>query len=318
MTKPLGLVYIPQVNGLPGMEERHLAYLRREADRWDWRAAADKEDFARLLPDAEVALVWSFSAKLSDRAAKLRMLSTPSAGKELIRIAPRSGLEVRFGAFQGELMAETTLGLMLAFTRGIKDCIERKNRGWARAEVAQAMRPLRGSHAAILGFGHIGKWIGRLVKPFGVRITGVNRSDLTHPDYFEAGDAVAPLAELDSVLPDVDHLILALPGTTGTDRLVDAARLALLPRTAYVYNIGRGNALDLPALEAALKSGALAGAGLDVFPEEPLAEDAPIRDCPTAVVMPHVSAFAPNYMDLYVRELAPELRRIANNPRKLA
>ncbi len=315
MTKPLGLVFVPHVNGLPGMEERHFAYLRREAGRWEWREAADKEDFGGQLPEAEVALVWSFSSKWSDRAVKLRLLSTPSAGRELIRVTPRPGLEVRFGAFHGELMAETTLGLILAFTRGIKDCIERNNRGWARTEVAAAMRPLRGSHAAILGFGHIGKWIGRLLKPFGVRLTGVNRSNLAQPDYFEAGDRVAPLTELDAVLPDVDHFILALPGTTGTDSLVDARRLALLPCTAFVYNIGRGNAIDLAALTRALRAGALAGAGLDVFPEEPLPEDAPIRDCPTALLMPHVSAFAPNYMDLYVRELAPELRRLADADR---
>ncbi len=310
MTKPLGLVFIPEVNGLPGMLARHFAYLNREAGHWEWREAADKDDFARLLPEAEVALVWAFSAALSDRAGKLRLLSTPSAGKELVRMTPRPGLEIRFGSFHGELMAETALGMMLAFTRGIKDCLDRGNRGWARTEVSGGMRQLRGSHAAILGFGHIGKWIGRLLKPFGVRVTGVNRTDLARPDYFEAGDEVAPMERLDAILPETDHLLLALPGTTGTDALIDRRRLALLPPTAYIYNIGRGNAIDLPALTAALEAGALAGAGLDVFPQEPLPEDAPLRKSGRVIILPHVSAFAPNYLDLYLRELAPELRRL--------
>lgn len=313
MKKELGLVFLPAIAGLPGSEERHLETLAKEIPALEWKNCRDKDEFARLLPDAAAALVWSFSSELNGSAGKLRLLSTPSAGRELVRAEKRPDLKIVFGSFHGELMAETLAGMMLASVRGIRHSFAPMRAGeWPRREVGDAMRPLRGSHAVILGFGHIGKWCGRLLKPFGVRLTGVNRSSLDRPDYFGESDRVAPFADLDALLPTADHLALVLPGDTGTDGLIDGRRLALLPGHAHVYNIGRGNALDMDALCDALESGAIAGAGLDVFPEEPLPAEARIRRCPNVVLTPHVSSFAPNYLDLYVNELLPHLKGIFN------
>lgn len=111
-----------------------------------------------------------------------------------------------------------------------------------------------------------------------------------------------------AALPECDHLVAALPGEDTSATVVDAGRLALLPRGAYVYNIGRGNAIAMDALVDALRSGALGGAGLDVYDKEPLPGDHPIRTCPNVILMPHVSAFASNYMDLYLDELLPRMR----------
>lgn len=308
MTKHLGLAYLPDASGLPGFEPRHIERLTSEAPSLDWRSCRDKEEFARLLPEAGAALVWAFSSKLED-TANLRLVSTPAAGRELIRVKPQPGLEIVHGAFHGELMAETLVGMMLASVRGIRHSFDAmREGGWPRVEIGQAMRPLRGSHALILGFGHIGKWAGRMLKPFGVRLTGVNRSNLTRPEYFSVADEVIPLSRLDAALAGADHLVMVLPGDTGSDNIIDARRLSLLPPHAHVFNIGRGNSLDLNALAAAIMSGRLAGAGLDVYPEEPLPADAPIRDCPRTILLPHTSAFAPNYMDLYLDELIPKLK----------
>lgn len=307
MKDNLGIVYLPAANGLPGAEKRHIERLRRDFPVLDWRLCPEKEEVPPLLPRARAALVWSFSSAWNDLSPHLRLLSTPAAGRELIRARPRPGLAIRFGSFHGELMAETVVGMMLAFCRGIKDCLDRGRSGWPRTEVGGAMRQLRGSHAVVLGFGNIGKWVGRLLKPFGVRVTGVNRTDLTRPDYFTADDAVVGIENLDGLLPAADHLVLVLPAGDGTTDIIDARRLALLRPDAYIYNVGRGNAIDIDALAAALRSGAVKGAGLDVFPEEPLPEESPIRSCPNALILPHVSAFAPNYLDLYLDELSPVL-----------
>ncbi|MCD8140813.1 MAG: hypothetical protein LUE17_13720 [Planctomycetaceae bacterium] len=308
--KNLGLVFLPPVNGLPGMEERHVAALRQRVPSVDWRVCADKDETASLLPDAVAALVWAFSSSWNGKAGNLRLIATPAAGRDWIHATPRDGLEILFGHYHGELMAETVLGLMLAFTRGIKDSLDRRGEVWPRVEVGSAMRPLRGSHAVIVGFGNIGKWVGRLLAPMGVRVTGVNRSNLDRPDSFRPDDRVIRLDELDSVLPEADHLVMVLPGDTGTDKLLDARRIGLLRPDAYVYNIGRGNAIDLDALTAALREGRLAGAGLDVYPEEPLPTDAPIRSCPRTILLPHVSAFGPTYFDLWMKELLPALEGI--------
>ena len=91
---------------------------------------------------------------------------------------------------------------------------------------------------------------------------------------------------------------------TGTDRLIDAARLARLPRHAVLYNVGRGNCIDEAALARALQTGTLRGACLDVFAREPLAPDSPLAaDLPGLVRMPHASAFADAYMDRFMDEV---------------
>ncbi|MDR1519280.1 MAG: hydroxyacid dehydrogenase [Planctomycetota bacterium] len=310
-SKQKALIWLPGPDGLPSLGEAGVSRLEREAPAFAWKRVADKDGFLAELPGAVVALTWRFRRDWLASAPDLRLVSTPAAGREWLEIRSGPGLTVWFGGFHGIFMAETVAGLILAFVRGIKASIDCAARGeaWPRKNVHSLMRPLRGARVVILGFGRVGKWIGRLLKPFGVGLAGVNRSDFSRPSYFDAGDAVHPLERLDDLLPTADHLVLALPNDAGSDRIMDARRLALLPRNAYIYNIGRGNAIDQPALVASLESGALAGAGLDVFELEPLPADDPILRAPNLIALPHVSAFAPGYMDAYLDEFLERLRR---------
>ena len=111
------------------------------------------------------------------------------------------------------------------------------------------------------------------------------------------------------MLPRADHLVAFLPSGPGTDRLLDARRLALLPPGAFLYNFGRGNAIDEDALAEALRAGRLGGAVLDVFRTEPLPADSPLRSAPRCHLYPHASAFAPDYLDLCFEELAERMTR---------
>lgn len=300
-----------ECNLLPSPGEKALERLRAEAPGIDWTVCRDEGRFVAELADSHVAVVWRFPREWLDKAPALETVATPSAGHELIGAQAGPKLHVLFGAFHGRVMAETVAGMILALTRGIKATLDRQEREpWPRNEVAATMRMVRGSRAVVLGFGNIGKWIGRVLRGLGVDIAGVNRTDLSRPGYFGERDSVHTLAELDRLLPTADHLVLALPGGGGTDALIGAERLALLPPGAGVYNVGRGNAIDVPALVAALRSGRLAGAGLDVYPQEPLAADSPLRQCPNIILMPHVSAFGPEYFDLYFDDLLPRLETL--------
>jgi phosphoglycerate dehydrogenase-like enzyme len=271
-----------------------------------------ESSFLRALPKAEAVVTWAFRQEWFARAPALRCVLSSAAGRDFFKLDPPPGVAVRYGTFHGALMAETVVGLMLAFNRGVVDAYRRQCAGelWPREALYGKVRLLRGSHAVIVGFGHIGGAIGRLLKPFGVRVTGVRRSpQAPAPDWFEAGDAVRDVAELDRVLPQADHLILVLPSDTGTDNLIDARRLALLPARSVVYNVGRGNCLDERALARALKAGALRGACLDVFKEEPLTGASPLgKDLPGLVRLPHASAFDDTYMDLFLDEVIGYLR----------
>ena len=115
---------------------------------------------------------------------------------------------------------------------------------------------------------------------------------------------------LDRVLPDTDHLVLCLPASPGTEGILDDRRLQLLPAHAGIYNVGRGNAIDEQALASWLASHPLAAACLDVFREEPLAADSPLRSLPNCLLLPHLSAIAPDFLDLFVEELIPRLSAV--------
>ncbi|MCC8189125.1 MAG: D-2-hydroxyacid dehydrogenase, partial [Planctomycetes bacterium] len=209
MTDRIAL-YLPTGQELPGIEPRHLERLRRAEPGMVWEAFEDREAFLRALPASRAVAVWGFKAEWLERAPTLALISTPAAGRDWIQAEPRPGLAVRFGTFHGEFIGETVLGLMLCFCRGIKASLDRQaEEPWPRGAVAAGMRPLRGSTAVIVGFGNIGKWIGRLLRPLGVTVIGVNRTDLARPEYFTAADRVVPAADLETVLPGADHLVLA-------------------------------------------------------------------------------------------------------------
>ena len=295
------------------MRARHVARLREAYPKatvtWCRSAAA----FLRALPKAQVAVTWAFRQEWFARAPLLRCVLSSAAGRDFFPITPPPHVAVRHGTFHGPLMAETVLGLMLAFNRGIFEAYRRQLKGelWPREPLYDGMRLLRGSHAVIVGFGHIGTAVGRLLKPFGVRVTGVRRTPPERrPSWFGKDDELVALARLDGVLPEADHLILVLPSDTGTDRMFDAARLSRLPRHAVVYNVGRGNCIDEAALAKALTSGALRGACLDVFAHEPLTAASPLaKNLPGLVRLPHSSAFSETYMDRFLDEVIEWLDR---------
>ncbi len=269
---------------------------------------ADEASFAAGLAAAEMAIGWRFRQEWIDAAPRLRWLATPSAGRDYFRIAPRPGMRVTYGAFHGPFIAETVAGMVLAESRGLLDAVRQQTAGavWPRESLAARQRSVRGSRAVIVGFGRIGEQVGRLLKPLGVAVTGIRRHPErgVRPSWMDAEDVVLPAARLDAVLPAADHVILVLPRDTGTDNLFDAARLALLPPRAVLYNVGRGNAVDEAALADALHGGRLRAACLDVFAREPLTGASPLCGAPRLYTLPHLSAAAPEYLDRYIDELA--------------
>jgi D-2-hydroxyacid dehydrogenase (NADP+) len=150
----------------------------------------------------------------------------------------------------------------------------------------------------------LGRECARLLKAVGLRVVGVKRT----PDVDPApADSVHALSELPRLLAEADHVIATLPADTGTDHLFDDAAFAAMRPGAGFYNLGRGNAVDEPALLRALASGALGHAFLDVFEHEPLPADSPLWAAPNLALTPHASAISTEYLDLWIEELGPRL-----------
>jgi phosphoglycerate dehydrogenase-like enzyme len=291
---------------------RHEERLRVTLPEAEILTCPDETALMAALATADAAVVWRFKKAWFERAPKLRWLVTPAAGHDVmdwpLEETPE-GVELTFGAFHGRIMAETVIGMLLGDCRGLFETLRRQGRTpWPKAEIAPRMRTLGGSHVVVLGFGNIGRWIGLLAKPFGARVTGVKRTPAPAPDWFGSEDRVLTMENLDGALPEADHLVLALPGTTGTDNVLDARRIGLLPSHATVTNVGRGNAIDEAALAEALGEERIAAAMLDVYETEPLPETSPLRTLDNVLLMPHASAVSRNYLDCWLDEFIPTAR----------
>ena len=269
------------------------------------------EEFAAALPTADTCMVWRFQQEWLAQAPALKLLSTPAAGRDYFHIVPPPGLRLMYGQFHGELIGETVVGMILSLARGILPAVTTfASDVWPRKQLAAIMRPLRGSHVVILGLGHIGSWIGKLLKPFGVRISGMRRNlAKPAPEWFDEQDRLFGADEMVDYLKTADFVVLALPGTTETDQLLNGHCINQLKPTAFVINVGRGNAIEQMSFFSALSAGRIAGAFLDVFPDEPLTPQSMLVKCPNLWRMPHASAISGNYLDLYVEDFLKQLGR---------
>ena len=148
------------------------------------------------------------------------------------------------------------------------------------------IRSIRDGSFTVLGTGNIGVNVAQRLHGMGAAsVLGLSRSGRPA----EGFDQVLPISCLEDVLPQTQVLIMALPSTPETVNLLNRERIALLPESACVINVGRGNALDQDALAQALNSGRLAGAALDVMMPEPLPEDHPLWSAKNMIITPHVS-----------------------------
>jgi D-2-hydroxyacid dehydrogenase (NADP+) len=271
----------------------------------DFKRVTSEHDFELALPDADVALVWRFPASLYAKSTRLRFVATPAAGRERLEPDPRERVRRVHGSFHGKIMAESLLGMMLHFSRRLDLALEDQRARRYRRDEYSSTRRLHGQSALIVGYGPLGRECARLLKAVGLRVVGVKRDNSADPG---AADAVVSAERLHEHLPDTDHVIATLPSDTGTDHLFSDAAFAAMRPTAVFYNLGRGNAVDEPALIRALEQKKLAHAFLDVFEQEPLPADSPLFSTPNLALTPHASAISREYLDLWFEELDAELK----------
>lgn len=186
------------------------------------------------------------------------------------------------GVFGG-LMSEYVIGYLLLHERRILERMQaQKERRWDKTVTGT----LRGKTVGLLGVGSIGAHLAATGKHFGMNVRGYTRSSEDSPDvdaYYHGDDLLEFARRL-------DYLVSVLPNTSETRHLVDASLLEELPPHAIFVNVGRGSAVDEPALIEALESGKLAAAVLDVFQQEPLPETHPFWTTPNLLMTYHTSA----------------------------
>jgi len=163
------------------------------------------------------------------------------------------------------------------------------------------LEELTGKTVLLVGYGAIGKEIERMLAPFRVNLLRLARSARTEP-------RVHAVSELNGLLPQADVVVLILPSTAESYRLIGARQLALMPQGALLVNAARGPVVDTDALVDALRSGRIRAA-LDVTDPEPLPEGHPLWSCPNLLLTPHIGGSSPQFAPRSLAVAAGELRR---------
>ncbi|WP_295519595.1 D-2-hydroxyacid dehydrogenase [Limnohabitans sp. Rim8] len=189
-----------------------------------------------------------------------------------------------------QVVASVALAGILALARRFPLLwAEQQARQWRPMLGERMPRDLPGQTATIVGWGPIGQKLGSLLQALGMHVVAVRQQLDTKPDQAQARVAMVTFADWHQVLPQTDWLVLACPLTHKTRQLVNAHALSLLPQGAHLINVARGEVVDEPALVAALQSGHLGGAFLDVFTHEPLPVDSALWAMPQVMVTPHAA-----------------------------
>jgi phosphoglycerate dehydrogenase-like enzyme len=259
--------------------------------------AEDEAAAARAL-DRAAAAFGTLPPHLVRAAGALRWLQAPQAappaGYYTPELVAHPAVVTNFREIYNDHIAAHIMAFVLAFARGLHYYIPRQLRGeWRREPLDTGVVHLPEATALIVGVGGIGAETARLAAAFGMHVMGVDARRREAPPGVRKLDG--PDA-LDSLLPRADFVVLTVPHTPATEGFMQRARFQRMKRTAFFINIGRGMTTRLDDLVAALRAGEIAGAGLDVFEQEPLPAGHPLWTLPNVLITPHSAGFGP-YLD---------------------
>ncbi len=256
------------------------------------------------------------SAEVLAQAKQLQWIQWPAAGVERCVQQPlireRHLLLTNLQRTMGPSMAEHVLGMMLMLSRHLDYFLKEQQQGRWTQDNAPPLADLEGKTVLVVGLGGIGTEVARRAHAFGMRVTATRASGRTGPDYVSY---VGLPDELLKLAKDADFVVNCAPLTPQTTGIFNREFFASLKPGAYFISVGRGRSTVTADLIAALNSGKLAGAGLDVFDPEPLPSDSPLWHLPNLIITPHVSADTPLAEEQRVAVLRENLRRyVAGEP----
>ncbi len=287
--------------------------LRRTFPHHEFVHATNAVERAAGLARCEVAYTWILSAEELDAAPHLRWLHSSAVAVGTLcldGLAARGVAVTNTRGVQGGPIAEHVFATLLALTHRLPFALEQqRTQRWSQNEFVGERLPVRlaGLCLGVVGLGSIGAEVARLGVAFGMRVIGVRR-------HAERGgppgvDAVWGPDRLDQLAECADVFVVAAPLTGETEALLDARRIARMKPGAWLVNVARGQLVDAEALVAALVSGALSGAALDVFAHEPLPAASPLWRAPNLLITPHTSGFRHGHWDDAVDVFVDNLRR---------
>lgn len=281
--------------------EYYKSQLQEAFPELEIEAAVDEQSAAEFIKQAQILMAIKVSNDLISQAHNLQWIQSLISGTDFFTKLPSLKKDVLITSskgIHGPQMAETTLLLMLAlnrdFTANLKN---QEKKRWERWPT----KLLYKKEIGILGVGTIGTALARICKALGMTVHGLTTSgrEIEWVDYpYDSGG-------LEKLLPRVDYLVNILPATGKTRNIIGKVQFAAMKPTAYFISVGRGDTVDESALIEALRSGEIAGAGMDVFSEEPLPGDNPLWGMDNVIVTPHIGGMS----DIYADQVLPNIKK---------
>jgi len=311
-TSPLNiLVCIHSRIAMWNIPAPHVERLCRAFPSHTFLHALDDERALALLPESDVAFMGQITRAQLAAARQLRWIHSPAAGVGGMLFPEMLASPVVITNSRGmsaDTIAEHVLAVTLAMFRRLPHAFRSQtNREWAQDAIGvQGNRSIAGSRVLVVGLGAIGSAVARRMTALGAHVTGIRRRPV-HPD--DHVEQVAPPEHLRDLLPSADVVVVAAPHTRETRGLIGAAELAAMSPQAILINVSRGPLVDEAALAGALRAGAIGGAALDVFNDEPLPGDSPFWTLQNVLITPHTAGFRPDHWDAAIALFSDNLRR---------
>lgn len=273
------------------------------------------------LSDADVLVVSGFwQNEMLDLAPNLRYIQSIGAGYDQFPLDELRSRGIRLANASGvnkNAVSEHAISLILAFTRQLHTGRDnQRNHTWRGmiADIPQREDELGGKTLLIFGMGDIGSRVAKIAKAFDMHVVAVKRNPATAKG---PADEVRPTSEWMNLVPQADFVLLTCPLTPETANIVNADVLKAMKPSARLINMARGGCVDQDALIAALQAGEIAGAGIDVTVEEPLASDSPLWEMENVIITPHTGGETQKYEDNVLDILIENLDRLGRGEAEL-
>ena len=288
--------------------QKHLAAKFPELVIHGANLESEAGDFAEK---ADILLVMKVSDELLRRAKRLKWVHAMTAGVDFFLRSSslkKDALLTSSRGMHGPQMSELTLLLMITLNRRFQDNIlNQKKKTWERWPGAILWQ----KKVAILGVGFIGQAIAEKCKAFGMTVYGIDpvKREVQAVDHF-----VGP-EELARVLGEVDYFVNVVPLTPETRKMIGTKEFSAMKPTAFFISMGRGDTVDEEALIEALRTGKIAGAGMDVFSTEPLPKKSPLWELKNVIMTPHIGGLSDVFIDQMLPIFEENLRRFLQGER---
>ena len=296
------------------MRARYKAMLLERFPQLTINVVGHHNDVGPYIADTDILLC--FSPPMADHvvrdAPRLKWIQALGTGVDNIIDLPSLGKEVlvtNVRGIHGAPVSEATIAYMLSLARDLPRASVAHDKGqWERWPAAL----LAGKTVGILGVGLIAEYLAPICKALHMTVVGISGS----PREAKGFDRMAHRDDFVKVVPELDFLVALAPLTAETRGIVGAKVFAAMKPTAYLVNVARGGVVDEPALIAALEAGKIAGAGLDVFAQEPLPSDNPLWKTKNVTIFSHLGGYSQGYEDRAMPTIAGNMAKFLSGDLK--